>query len=180
MILTEQQTINLLAGNSEYDCKLINRKFGYDVFRDSVSPVANIICFQSPIRVGELGFTRAVIVCGELLNYDLLAGICFYRLYLAQVGTILAEKLNKECLINENVLLIDQKQACISIINKRKDTVLFHLIIPDVLKDGEQSKSFHQLDLSFEDTVDFKEKLVDSFYYLTRSVFIESQRDNHF
>ena len=180
MILTEQQTIRLINGEPEYNCSLINRKFGYDVFKDSVSPVANAICFQSPIKVGSLKFARSITVCGELLNYDLLAGICFYRLYLAQVGSLLSEKINAECLVNENVLMIENKQACISIINKRKDTTLFHLIIPDVIDSKEQAEQFYQLNLTYEDTVAFKESLIDSFYFLTHSIFLESQRDNNF
>jgi hypothetical protein len=178
MILTEQQTINLLSGERYYNCSLATQKFAYKVFEDNSSPLGNIICFQSPIQLGNLKFTRAIILCAEIPLYDYLAGICFFRLYLTQIGSILSEKLKKDCYVNENVLFVEEKQASISIINKVKESVLFHLIIPDVLSDEENSKLFFQTDMTYEDTVEFKEQSVNYFHYLTKSIFLEQSRDN--
>ena len=117
---------------------------------------------------------RGIIFCGELLNVSMFAGVCFHKVFLTQVGTILSQKINKDCYTNENAIVIDDKQVSVSILNRYKDDVLFHIILPEICTE----KSFYALDFKFEEAQAFKQEVVDSFNYLLYNLHLETQHDN--
>lgn len=174
MILTEDQTLALLKGQTVYNCFLVKQRIGYPFFKNDSSPLGNIISFQAPVEIGNLSIQRAIIFCGELLNTSMFAGVCFHRVFLNQVGTILSEKINKECFVDEEAVVVDNKQATISILNRYKDNVLFHIILPEITN----QESLYQLQFKFEEAQEFKQTIINSFNYLLHSLHLETQRDN--
>lgn len=174
MILTEEQTLKLLGKQTKYNCFLIKQRIGYPFLKNESSPLGNMISFQSPVEMGSVSIQRGIIFCGELLNVSMFAGVCFLKVFLNQLGTLLSQKINKDCYINEEAIMIDDKQCSISIVNRYKDDVLFHIILPEIT----EQQSLYQLQFKFEEAQEFKQTVINSFNYLLYSLHLETQRDN--
>ena len=101
-------------------------------------------------------------------------GICLQRLYTTQLGSLLSIITGKECFVDESCIFMDGVQASITFTNKIKDSIIFHIIFPIDTESEELSKlSFNEKDMQT-----FKTNCIDSFRHLTKSVFLETQRDN--
>ena len=174
MILTPDQAKQLYSPNGYYECDLVKQRFGYSFFRDEVSPLGNIICFTAPTQVGPLVLKNALVIACELPNTNIFGGVCFQRLYSARVGTIISEVVGKDCYVDEGCLICDNKQISLSLVNRSKDSILFHNIIA-LETDFEEMGT---LDLGEEQLKALKEQAIISLNYLLKSIFIESQRDN--
>lgn len=175
MILTPSDTLALLGSSSTYNCELIKRRISYYFFGDKMSPTGNVVIFEAPTVIGSLNINAALVIAGEIPNSNIFGGICFQRLYSAQLGSIFAETFGTECYADGSNIIVHDKQANICITNRVKDSVLFHSIFvvnSDV--EGLYSLSAEQL----EKLNVFKEKAAGSFYHLSHSIFVESQRDN--
>ena len=101
-------------------------------------------------------------------------GVCFQRLYTTQLGSLLSVITGKECFVDESCVFADGIQASLSVTNKIKDSVVFHIIFPI----DTELEEFSKLSLSEEDMQTFKTNCIESFKHLTKSVFLETQRDN--
>lgn len=170
------QKTNLLTEDGLYDCCLAQQRFAYKLFHNSVSSSGDVVLFNAPTKIGPLVFKNALIVVAELPNTEVFGGACFARLYAAQIGSMLTAMTNKECVIDESCVFVDEKQASLSMINQVKDSIMLHLIFP--LEEGNTDKTFHLLDLDPEKMLDLEISIVESFRQLTRSIFIETRRDN--
>lgn len=175
MILNQEQTNFLLNSKTHYECELIQHRFSFDVFGNSLSPFGNLICFEAPTKIGPVAFEESLVIAAELFNTNIFGGVCFQRLYTAGLGSFLTSITNNECMVNEGCIIINNKQTSISLISKRKESILFNVIFP--LKYN-ITDSFGPLELSEENKQLFKENIVNSFHALVRSVFLEAQRDN--
>jgi hypothetical protein len=181
MILSDKLTSKLLDGHGVYDCKLISQQFVCKILGDNISPLGNVICFESAVTVGPLGMTKALVLAGEILATNVFGASCFQRLYSAQLGTLLSIFTGKEAYLEESSILVDGQQASVVLLNQVKDSVIFHIIFP-----MEMHPSFSQLginemfllDLSSQNLEDFKTNAVNSFDYLIKNIFIETRRDN--
>lgn len=177
MILTDEQTIFLQNSNQQYDCKLLHQRFGVALKLfgvESVSPLGDILCFSSPTVISSLTINKALVLAVELPNTDIFGGTCFLRLFSAQLGSILSSLLSKECFVDESSVFIEDKQTSISMINKVKDSIMFHIIFAletDI-------KELNNLELDEQPFNMFQTNAVQSFQQLTRSIFIETRRDN--
>jgi hypothetical protein len=80
----------------------------------------------------------------------------------------------KQCFVDESCIFADGLQSSIALTSKFKDSVLFHIIFP--IKTDR--KEFYDFSLKEEDMQTFKVNAVESFKHLTKSIFLESQRDN--
>jgi hypothetical protein len=172
MIITDT---TFVGEDQVYKCELIKQRSSYYFFGDKSSPTGNIVIFEAPTSIGTLGIDKALIVAGELPNSNMFGGICFQRLYSAQVGSIFAETFGVECYVDGSNIIVGDKQASICLTNRVKDSVLFHNIF---LINSDIENLYHLSSFSEEKIKEFKEKVIGSFYHLTHSIFIESQRDN--
>lgn len=172
MILSEQQT-KQLTKNEPYDCALVKQQWAYQILREQTSPLGSIIAFQTPLQMGALNLDKVLVVAGELPNTNSFGGVAFLRLFSAQVGSLLSELIQKSCHVDESSIFVEQQQCSISVTNKFKDSFLFHLIFSTG-----KSESLHNINLPEEDMQKFQTAIVDSFHFLTKSIFLETQRDN--
>lgn len=173
MILTTEQISNLLDENGFYKCQLITRQLGYDIFGDDVSPLGNILCFEAPIVIGEIKLSRALVLTAQVSNVNSFGGICFQRLYCAQLGSLLCSSLEKEGYVKESSIYMEDHLASITITNQIKNAFVFKVIFS-----LEDSQPVLKLDFSPEKLEEFKRDAVASFEHLNKSIFLQTQRDN--
>lgn len=176
MILDSDQILPILREDGAYDCSLIQQLFAYKLVRDAVSPLGNIFCFEIPTIIGPLAFDSALVLAAELPNTDAFGGACFQRLYASQIGTLISIHTNQDCWVDQNCLFVNELQASITLMNQIKNSVVFNTIIP--IKHSLKDVNFHELCLSPEKMLEFKQNVVDCFKQLTENIFIETRRDN--
>jgi hypothetical protein len=174
MILDNQQTKSLLDEDGTYQYSLIRQRFASLFFGEEVSPIGNVIVFEAKSGSGPLCFNKALIVAAELPNSSIFAGVCFQRLYATQLGSLLSMITGKQCFVDESCIFADGLQSSIALTSKFKDSVLFHIIFP--IKTDR--KEFFDFSLKEEDMQTFKVNAVESFKHLSKSIFLETQRDN--
>ena len=174
MILSEQQIQAISNESGIYQCSLVKRRFAHLFFRDDISPFGNIIAFESKIEIGPLCLDKALVIGGEIPSTSMFGGVCFQRLYATQLGSLLSVLTGKECFVDESCIFATGLQASLSVINKIKDSVVFHLIFPI----DTDLNEFSKLTLTDEDMQAFKANAIESFKHLSKSVFLETQRDN--
>jgi hypothetical protein len=173
MILDKNQILQLF-GEAGYSCTFNEKKFGYALLREQMSPFGNIISFKDKITIGPLHFKDSLIFCIELPNVNMYGAVCFQRLFSTLLGSLLSELVRKEVFVNEGCIFIEEKQSSISLINSVKSSGLVHIIFP-----CENSKSeFYSLSCTDFELEDFQKKSIDSFHQLTRSIFLQTQHDN--
>lgn len=176
MILNEQQTKQFLNGQESYQCDLIRRRFAFDLLQQNVSPLGDVLIFESPLKVGTLELKNCLTICGELPSTSVFGGICFQRLFSTQIGTAIAELLETTCSVNENSLFIEDKQTSLTVFNKFKEAFMFHVIIP---LNSEEDAQLHTIKIQDEEKKEqLKQNIDQGFYFLTKSLYFESQRDN--
>jgi hypothetical protein len=175
MILNEEQ-IKHITNEGSYECVLSKQRFSTAFFEDP-SPLGSIITFESPVAIGPVEFKKSLVICAELPNTNIFGGVCFQRLYSAQLGSILSNFLNKPCYVNENCLFVDQEQASIVVVNQLKTSIMIHIFLPIIVsEDG--NNGLYEIKLVEDKMKELKEHCVNSFHHLTRSLFLETQRDN--
>ena len=175
MILTDEQITYLTDEKGIYDCKLVTQQFAYKILRDQVSPLGDIFCFNAPTIIGPLRITNALVIAGELPNTNMFGAVCFQRLYATQLGSLLSVITGKECYVDDSCIFADGLQASLTILNKIKDSAVFHVVFPVAM--SEHRSRFFQLELGQHDA-DFKHNAIESFKHLTRSICVETCRDN--
>ena len=178
MKLSQEQIdeTRLLTEEGVYDCCLVQQRFAYKLFRNSVSSLGDVVLFYAPTKIGPLVLEHALVVAAELPNTSMFGGVCFARLYAAQIGSVITSMTNHDCVADESCLFIDGKQASLSMINQVKDSTIIHLILP--LKEGNTQESFYTLQLDEEKTLGLEISIIEAFRQLTRSIYIETRRDN--
>lgn len=172
MILTEEQT-KLITSSGSYSCELIKQQWSYALLGTEMSPLGNVIIFEAPFRTGKLELEKVMVIAAELPNTDSFGGVAFLRLYSAQLGSILSQILKKDCYVDESSMFVGDQQASITVANRIKDSALFHIIFSVT-----QSEGLCNLILDEESSNLFKTQAVESFHFLTKSIFLETRRDN--
>ena len=175
MILTEQQ-IELITKKGLYDCLLSKRNLFSNVVSDP-HPLGNIIIFESPLVVGRMHFENSLNICAELPNANIFGGVCFQRLFSAQLGSIISEITKLSCHVEENSIFVEGKQASIAIVNQIKSNTIFHILFP-IFVSEELKQSLYGLNINEELLNEIKTHSIQCFHHLTRSLFLETQRDN--
>jgi len=166
---------DITNGKLTYQCFFSKYKFGHALFKESMSTIGNIITFTSSTNIGSLKLEKALIVCGEIYNQNLFGGVCFQRLFSAQLGSIIATLTKQECYVDESSIFIGAKQGSITLINQLKEAIGFHIIFS---LDSTFEQVYDMSTLSDEQLKQFQNSIVESFHYLTKNIFIETQRDN--
>ena len=172
MILTNEQT-KVIVPSDYYKCELLKQKWSYTLLGSEMSPLGNIIAFESPLQAGNLNLDNVLVFAAELPNTGAFGGTSFLRLYLAQLGSLLTQHLQQVCNIEHNNIFIDNKQASIALSSTKKDSFLFHIIFS--VKSEEQLAC-----LNLDDNLrnEFKKQAVEAFHFLVKSIFLETQRDD--
>ena len=165
-----------ITNEGAYECLFSKQRFSTAFFEDP-SPLGSIIVFETPVAIGPVTFEKSLVICAELPNTNIFGGVCFQRLYSAQLGSILSNLLNKPCFVNENCLFVEQEQASIVVVNQLKTSIMIHIFLPIVVS-ADGNHGLHEMKLEEEKMKEMKEHCVNSFHHLTRSLFLETQRDN--
>ena len=173
MILNNEQIEPLLNEQGFYDCKLVQQRFALKILGESVSPLGDVLCFEAPVLIGPLAIQRALVLAVELPSTDLFGGVCFQRLYATMLGSLLSTIGGKNCFVDESCIFAEDTQASLSMLNKIKDSIVFHIVFP-METDREE---FCKLDLRGHELEEFKFNAIESFKHLTKSIFIETRRD---
>jgi hypothetical protein len=174
MILNDNQIRQFLNDKGLYDCRLVQQRFAFKLFGEDVSPHGDILSFISPTVIGPLVIEKSLVLAVELPGVNMFGGACFQRLFLNQLGSFISVTTNKQCFVDENSIFVDGKQVSLSILNPIKDSIVFHIIFAIELSiDKINCLSFDKKQLE-----EFQQNAVDSFHYLTKSIFIETRRDN--
>lgn len=172
MILTQQQ-IDILTSKQHYDCSLVKQKWSYTILKEDVSPLGNILTFETPINISKFCLDSSIVIAAELPNVNMFGGASFLRLYSTQLGSILSHMLNKDCYVDQSCVFIEEQQASISLLNHVKESILFHIIFSTCFH-----KHVFELKMTQEEKTLFQEKAIDCFHHLVKSIFIETRRDN--
>lgn len=173
MILTNEQ-IKFCQSNNEYTGAFLQQSFGYTFFQTNVSPVGNVVLFESCASMGRLKLPKSLFLCGELMNVSAFGAVCFCRLYLMQLGNLLSEITNKDWFLNSDCLFMEDKQACLSFVNQVKNTALFHIILPL----EENSIGLQPLTTTEDNLKNIKENSISIFNILLRDTYLQTRRDN--
>lgn len=179
MILTNDQLLlgKIVEEDGLYDCRLVMQQFSYRLLGEEVSPLGNIICFESPTAVGPLVMSNALVLAGELPNTSMFGAVCFQRLYATQLGSLFSLITGKEAYVDDSCIFTDGLQASVTLLNKVKDSVIFNIIFPIEMQ-TEGMDTFNMLALEEQHLADFKHNAIESFKHLTKSIFVETRRDN--
>jgi hypothetical protein len=175
MILSSEQTNTVLSEEGVYDWILTKRRWSHLFLGNDVSPCGNIMSFVAPLNVGEKKLSKVLVFASELPNVAMFGGVCFQRLFTAQIGSILCELIGKSCYVDESIVFIENQQSSISVANHVKNSTLFHNVFS--LCEANRDLIYPIL-LEEEKLKAFQEKSIGAFHYLTKSIFLESQRDN--
>lgn len=173
MILNSEQLNNVLTETGIYDCCLLTKQFGYSMYKDEVSPLGNICCFTANVRLGSVNLSTALVFAGELPTADLYATICFQRLYLTHIGSIISSLFKLDCYVIENNLFANDRQLSTGISTTIKTSGLFHIVIPN-----EAAANMSGLHATAEQIKNIQLNAIQSFDFLKKSIFIEAKRDN--
>ena len=176
MILNTEQLRIATDEEGVYEGGLITQPFAYRLFRDQVSPFGDIICFNSPARIGPLCMEEALVIGIELPNIQSFGSVCFLRLYAAQLGSLLSVLTSSEYYVEDSSLFTDDAQASLTLSNQVKGNGLLNIIFPILMH--QNSSMFNCLTLSEGLLSEFKHNVIESFRYLTKSIFVETRRDN--
>jgi hypothetical protein len=178
MVLNKQQKKIFLSSRKGnrlvYDCKFTEKRFARTFFGDFVSPLGNIVVFETSIEIGKLEIDYGLVLIAELQKTNLTTGVCIQRLFSTMLGSLITEYTKRECYLNENVLFIEDKQCTITILKRVDENIIFHVFIP-LSREGKNNNLEH-IELSENLLQQFKQQAHDGFYFLTRSIFFETQQ----
>ena len=177
MRLDEEQLKQITNENGIYDCWLIKQHFAYKFLQNEVSPLGDVFCFEAPVTVGPLNITKGLVLAGELPNTNMFGGVCFQRLYASQLGTLYSVMIGMDCYIEDSCIFTGTGvQASISLLNQVKDSVMFNIIFP--FEVSNKDVVLHMFKLEDTHKGEFINNAIESFKYLTRSIFTETRRDS--
>lgn len=200
MILTREQ-INTLTGCDYYNGKILQNRFAYDVFKDKVQRIGNIVAFRAPMKV-EAEFmvdkedlvnsdfiysNDAINFCIEIPDQNLFGGVCFQRLFNSNIASILASKYLK-CDIEvdgddifihkefEQGGIVQQKgKASVSIAKCCNNAILIHTGINIIA--GRQAPAFaFSTKLDDDQANAFMKDCIEMFYGMSQNVFIATAK----
>jgi hypothetical protein len=144
MIITRDK-LKEITGCSFYDGSVLHERFAYKFLKKDVNREGNIIAFVAPMEVTtnlidlEDSLNKDYIYSDLAMNFlieipdcSLFGGVCFQRLYNAQLGSLLCTKyLQKEGYVKgDDMMVVDEnnvpKKASVSIAAEVGGAVLIH------------------------------------------------------
>lgn len=192
MIITRQQLKE--ASGSDYYCgKIIHEPFSYKFLKKSVTATGDIISFLAPMLVTdnlidlEDSINKDYIYSDMAMNFimeipkvDLFGGICFQRLFNAQLGSLLcSEYLDKPGYVDgDDIMIMDgeeHKKCSVSIAAHKNDCVLIHTGIN--IEAGPKAPSFaYSTNLDEIKALEFMQKAENIFLNMTMDIHVASRK----
>jgi hypothetical protein len=192
MIINREQ-LKEVSGSDYYCGEILHNRFAYKFFRKNVNMAGDIVAFAAPMKVEEniidledaiskdfIYSDNAMNLLIEIPNIDLFAGVCFQRLYNAQLGSLLCTKyLNKEGYVDGDDIMVregdDFKKASVSIASKKNDAVLIHVGIN--IEAGTRAPSFaYSTHLSEEKSNEFMAEAIAMFKAMIKDIHIATTK----
>ena len=192
MIINREQ-LKEVSGSDYYCGQILHNRFAYKFFRKNVNMSGDIVAFAAPMKVEEhlidledsiskdfIYSDNAMNLLIEIPNIDLFAGVCFQRLYNAQLGSLLCTKyLNKEGYVDGDDIMVregdDFKKASVSIASKKNDAVLIHVGIN--IEAGTRAPSFaYSTHLSEEKSNEFMTEAIAMFKAMIKDIHIATTK----
>lgn len=187
MIITTQQLKE--ATGSDYYCgKVLHEPFAYKFLKKSVEATGNIISFIAPMEVTdnlidlEDSINKDYIYSDMAINFlieipfvDLFGGICFQRLFNAQLGSLLCSSyLEKSGYVDgDDIMIVDNepKKCSVSIAAQKNNCVLIHTGIN--IEAGPKAPSFaYSTKLSEQEAIHFMQEAEEIFQNMTRDIHV--------
>lgn len=189
MIIT-RETLKEVSGCNYYDGSILHERFAYKFLKKEVSREGNIIAFIAPMEVTvnlvdlEDSINKDYIYSDSAINFlieipdcSLFGGVCFQRLFNAQLGSLLCTKyLQKEGYVKgDDMMIIDesgnQKKASVSIAAHTDNTVLIHTGIN--INAGAKAPDFaYSTALSKEQADNFMQESINMFYGMIHDIHV--------
>jgi len=192
MIINRQQLKE--ASGSDYYCgKIIHELFGYKFLKKSVTATGDIISFLAPMLVNdnlidlEDSINKDYIYSDMAMNFimeipkvDLFGGICFQRLFNAQLGSLLcSDYIDHPGYVDGDDIMIvvgeEHKKCSVSIAAHKNDCVLIHTGIN--IQAGPKAPSFaYSTNLDEIKALEFMQKAENIFQNMTMDIHIASRK----
>jgi hypothetical protein len=189
MIIT-RETLKEVSGCNYYDGSILHERFAYKFLKKNVSREGNIIAFIAPMEVTinlvdlEDSINKDYIYSDSAMNFlieipdcSLFGGVCFQRLFNAQLGSLLCTKyLQKEGYVKgDDMMVIDEnstaKKASVSIAGHTDNTVLIHTGIN--IAAGAKAPDFaYSTNLSKEHADNFMQEAVSIFHGMIHDIHV--------
>jgi len=193
MIINREQLKNV-TGCDYYDGSAIHSRFAYKAFKKQVSALGNILAFVAPMEVTtnlidlEDAINNDYIYSDSAINFiieipsiDLFGGVCFQRLFNAQLGSLLCTKyLQKEGYVDgDDIMIIDEsgeaKKASVSIAVEKNHAVLIHVGIN--IDAGSKAPDFaYSTNLTEEGANAFMADAINIFNNILQDVFVATTK----
>lgn len=193
-MIINRETLKEVSGVDYYDGSILHNRFAYKFLKKQVSRTGDIISFVAPMEVTtnlidlEDSINKDYIYSEEAINFlieipsiDLFGGICFQRLFNAQLGSLLcSEKFcNTDGYVDgDDIMLHDGKEfkkASVSIAAEKSGAVLIHVGIN--INAGNKAPDFaFSTNLNSEQVSIVQSEVVNMFYRLVQDIFIASSK----
>jgi hypothetical protein len=192
MIITREQLKNI-TGCDYYDGSVLHNRFAYKFLKKSIDAVGNIIGFVAPMEVTTnlidledainndyIYSDQAINFLIEIPNIDLFAGVCFQRLLMSHIGSLLCTKyLKTEGFVDGDDIMIkcgdEYKKASVSIAARKNDAVLIHIGIN--IEAGLKAPSFaYSTNLNATEAQEFMNEVVSLFYQMVKDIFVATSK----
>jgi hypothetical protein len=192
MIITQEQ-LKQITGEDYYSGQILHNRFAYKFFKNNVRAVGNIVAFVAPMEVTTnlidledainndyIYSVRAINFLIEIPNIDLFAGVCFQRLYNAQLGSLLCTKyLEKEGYVDGDDIMVKEgeefKKASVSIATNVNGAVLIHVGIN--INAGDKAPSFaYSTHLTDEAANAFMLDGIQMFQVMVQDIFVSTAK----
>jgi len=192
MIINREQLQNV-TGCNFYDGAILHQRFAYKFFKKNVRALGNIVSFIAPMEVTTnlidledainndfIYSDNAINFLIEIPNIDLYAGVCFQRLYNAQLGSLLCTKyLQKEGYVDGDDIMVKEgeefKKASVSIATRVNGAVLIHIGIN--IEAGDKAPSFaYSTHFNDEAANAFINDAISMFNVMAQDIFVATSK----
>jgi hypothetical protein len=192
MIITREK-LKEVTGCNYYDGAVLHERFAYKFLKKEVSREGNIIAFIAPMEVTvnlvdlEDSINKDYIYSDSAMNFlieipdcSLFGGVCFQRLFNAQLGSMLCTKyLQKEGYVKGDDMMVicdgTPKKASVSIAGRTDDTVLIHTGIN--ITAGAKAPDFaYSTNLSNEVAEQFMQECVNIFHGMIHDIHVATSK----
>jgi len=189
MIITREQ-LKEITGVGFYDGAVLHNRFAYKFFKKHVNREGNIVAFIAPMEVTtnlidlEDSLNNDYIYSDNAINFiieipdiSLFGGVCFQRLFNAQLGSILCTKyLQAEGYVKGDDLMVkvgdnQAKKASVSIAGYKDGAVLIHTGI-NILAGPKAPNFAFSTNLTDEQATEFMEDALNVFHILAHDVHV--------
>lgn len=192
MIITREQ-LKEISGSDYYCGNIIHEPFSYKFLKKSVTATGDIISFIAPMLVTDalidledslnkdyIYSDMAMNFLIEIPNVDLFGGICFQRLFNAQLGSLLCGQYIKQTgyVDGDDIMIVageEHKKCSVSIAAHKNNCVLIHTGIN--IQAGPKAPSFaFSTELEEVQAIKFLQEAETIFQNMTTDIHIASRK----